>query len=303
MASIGYARVSTGEQTTEGQIDALKAAGCTTVFTENGSGGDPKRPVLANTIASLRKGDTLVVVRIDRLARSVVHLLEIIDSLQKRGISFRSLSDPIDTTSPQGRFTLQILGSVAEFERALIRERTVAGMAVSRKNGKKAGNPGLRRRDPEAIAKIVAAGNAQRQEAVNRVAPDIVPIITALRPTVPWDGVAEILNQKGIPTPFGNAWQENSIFRVTRRLVSAGLLDASVLKAAPRRKKPDHLLLIVSGIVRMNPNATLDQIGENLRAIRQVTPKGSSTWSKASVKSLIDQARARGLIPQIPADD
>ena len=116
MASIGYARVSTGEQTTEGQIDALKAAGCTTVFTENGSGGDPKRPVLANTIASLRKGDTLVVVRIDRLARSVVHLLEIIDSLQKRGISFRPLSDPIDTTSPQGRFTLQILGSVAEFD-------------------------------------------------------------------------------------------------------------------------------------------------------------------------------------------
>lgn len=303
MASIGYARVSTEEQTTEGQIDALKAAGCTTVFTENGSGGDPKRPVLANTIASLRKGDTLVVVRIDRLARSVVHLLEIIDSLQKRGISFRSLSDPIDTTSPQGRFTLQILGSVAEFERALIRERTVAGMAVSRKNGKKAGNPGLRRRDPEAIAKIVAAGNAQRQQAVNRLAPDIVPVIASLRPTVPWDGVAEILNQKGIPTPHGNPWQENSIFRVSRRLVADGLLDASVLKSAPRRRKPDHLLLIVAGIVRMSPDATLDQIGETLREIRQVTPKGSSNWSRASVKALLDQALARGLVTNTPADD
>ena len=298
MASIGYARVSTEEQTTEGQVTNLLAAGCDEVFTENASGGDPSRPVLARVIASLKSGDTLVVVRIDRLARSVVHLMEVIDGLQKRGVSFRSLSDPIDTTSPQGRFTLQILGSVAEFERALIRERTLAGMIVAKRNGKRAGNPGLMNRDPEALARVTQARDQIRTNAVLETAHDYLPTIQALRPAASWQAVADVLNRNGVKSPTGNAWDDRSVMRVSRRLVTAGLADADVLRRAPNRKDTDNLLAIVTGLVRMNPVASLQQLADSLKAMGQVTPRGSTRWSKSSVKCLLDQARERGMLPE-----
>ena len=100
------------------------------------------------------KGDTLVVVRIDRLARSLSHLLEVIERLEAKGAFFRSIQDPIDTASPQGKFTLQVLGTAAEFERALIHERTKAGLASARSQGRVGGNPGLRARDPAALRKV-----------------------------------------------------------------------------------------------------------------------------------------------------
>ena len=105
----------------------------------------------------LRIGDTLVVVRIDRLARSLSHLLEIIERLEAKGAHFRSLQDPIDTASPQGKFTLQVLGAAAEFERALIRERTKAGLRSAKAAGRVGGNPGLKAGDPVAIRKTRAA--------------------------------------------------------------------------------------------------------------------------------------------------
>ena len=120
MALIGYARVSTDEQTTDAQIDALKLAGCKSIHREHASGASRARPELNLALDRCKSGDVLVVVRIDRLARSLSHLMEIIETLDARGAGFRSLGDPIDTTSPQGRFALQILGAVAEFERALI---------------------------------------------------------------------------------------------------------------------------------------------------------------------------------------
>ena len=109
--------------------------------------------MLARVLERIGKGDTLVVVRIDRLARSLSHLLEVIERLEAKGAFFRSLTDPIDTSSPQGKFTLQVLGAAAEFERALIRERTKAGLASARTKGRVGGNPGLRARDPEALRK------------------------------------------------------------------------------------------------------------------------------------------------------
>ena len=108
MALVAYARVSTEDQSTDSQMLALRQAGCSVIFEEHASGGDRDRPVLAKALASLRTGDTLVVARIDRLARSLFHLLEVIDGLEQRGIAFKSLGDPIDTTSPQGRFALQV---------------------------------------------------------------------------------------------------------------------------------------------------------------------------------------------------
>ena len=127
---IGYARVSTEDQTPLPQAQALKSEGCTEIFEEHASGGNRARPVLARVLERIGKGDTLVVMRIDRLARSLSHLLEVIEQLEAKGAFFRSLQDPIDTASPQGKFTLQVLGAAAEFERALIRERTKAGVAL-----------------------------------------------------------------------------------------------------------------------------------------------------------------------------
>jgi DNA invertase Pin-like site-specific DNA recombinase len=151
---IGYARVSTEDQGTDPQLDELRTAGCETVLEEHASGADRSRPVLARLLRDIRSGETLVVVRLDRLARSVSHLLAVIEQLEANGAHFRSLRDPIDTTTPQGTFSLQVLGAVAQLERALIAERTKAGLKAARSRGRVGGNPGLRNGDPEAIRKV-----------------------------------------------------------------------------------------------------------------------------------------------------
>src|SRR6478672_9266807 len=129
---IGYARVSTEEQGTDPQLDELRAAGCATALEEYASGADRSRPVLARRLHEIRPGETLVVVRLDRLARSVSHLLAVIEQLEAAGAHFRSLHDPIDTTAPQGMFSLQVLGAVAQLERALtnpaVRPRTLKSL-------------------------------------------------------------------------------------------------------------------------------------------------------------------------------
>ena len=134
MPLIGDARVSTEDQTPLPQSQALKSAGCANIHENQASGGNRARHVLARVLERVAKGDTLVVVRIDRLARSLSHLLDVIERLEAKGAFFRSIEDPIDTASPQGKFTLQVLGAAAEFKRALIRERTKAGLASARTN-------------------------------------------------------------------------------------------------------------------------------------------------------------------------
>ncbi len=140
------------------------------------------------------KGDTLVVVRIDRLARSLSHLLEVIERLEAKGAFFRSLEDPIDTASPQGKFTLQVLGAAAEFERALIRERTKAGLASARTKGRVGGNPGLRAKDPAALRKVRLARQDGYMERLNETAQDWVPHVRRLRPDMAWEDVLRIIN-------------------------------------------------------------------------------------------------------------
>ena len=123
---IGYARVSTEDQGTDPQTDELRAAGCTTVHEEHASGADHSRPVLARLLREIAAADTLVVVRLDRLARSVSHLLAVIEQLAAKGAYFRSLRDPIDTTTPQGMFSLQVLGAVAhDAESVVVQSRVL----------------------------------------------------------------------------------------------------------------------------------------------------------------------------------
>lgn len=136
---IGYARVSTQDQTPDLQLDALREAGCEDVFQEKITGTSRDRPELALCLRSLRKGDTLVVWKLDRLARSLKDLVAIIHDLQERDIGFKSLTEAIDTTSPSGRLVFHIFGALAEFEHSLIRERTLAGLQAARARGRKGG--------------------------------------------------------------------------------------------------------------------------------------------------------------------
>lgn len=138
---IGYARVSTLDQDPALQLDALEEAGCERIFQDNASGALAKRPELERALDHLRKADTLVVWRLDRLGRSLHDLVEFVALLEKREIGFRSLHESIDTTSPSGRLTFHLFGALAEFERDLIRERTAAGLAAARTRGRIGGRP------------------------------------------------------------------------------------------------------------------------------------------------------------------
>ena len=138
---VGYARVSTQDQNPALQLDALKAAGCEKVFTEKASGAQRDRPDLAAALSYMRSGDSLVVWKLDRLARSLPQLIETVATLEDQGIGFRSLTEAIDTTTAGGKLVFHIFGALAEFERSVIRERTRAGLKAARDRGRKGGRP------------------------------------------------------------------------------------------------------------------------------------------------------------------
>jgi DNA invertase Pin-like site-specific DNA recombinase len=140
---LGYARVSPGDQDAALQQDALTAAGCYRIFTDKASGSLESRPELTKVLDQLRPGDTLVVWRLDRLGRSIRHLIDQLAALEDRGIGFRSLQEAIDTTSSGGRLVFHVFAALAEFERDLIRERTNAGLQAARARGRTGGRPSL----------------------------------------------------------------------------------------------------------------------------------------------------------------
>jgi DNA invertase Pin-like site-specific DNA recombinase len=138
---IGYARVSTREQSFDLQVDALRAAGCEKIYSEAVSGARTERPVLEELLRNIRSGDVLVIWKLDRLGRSLRHLVDLVGILIDKGIGLQSLHDPVDTTTPHGRFTFNLFASLAEFERDLIRERTQAGLSAARARGRNGGRP------------------------------------------------------------------------------------------------------------------------------------------------------------------
>ena len=138
---IGYARVSTNDQDTQLQIDALTAIGCEIIYQEKQSGGKRDRPELQQCLKSLREDDVLVVWKLDRLGRSLQHLIEVVNELEQRKIGFQSLTESIDTTSTTGKLIFHIFASLAEFEKGLIRDRVMAGLEAAKKRGKKFGRP------------------------------------------------------------------------------------------------------------------------------------------------------------------
>ena len=166
---IGYARVSTGEQTLDLQLDALTKAGCGKIYQETASGAKADRPVLDEVLSYIRKGDTLVVWRLDRLGRSLDHLIDVVAGLAERGIGFKSLTEQIDTTTPGGKLIFHVFGALAEFERDLIRERTQAGLAAARSRGRVGGRP-KKLTDPKQLelARALYAGGQTDVETICR---------------------------------------------------------------------------------------------------------------------------------------
>lgn len=163
---IGYARVSTQEQDTHAQVDALVAAGCERIFDEKISAGRWTRPELDRLLGQLRPGDVVVVWKLDRLSRSLRDVLVLMDRLQQADVGFRSLSEAIDTTTPAGRMMMQMLATFAEFERSMLRERTRHGLEAARKNGRVGGRrKKLRRSQEEEVVRLVGSGEKSPAEA------------------------------------------------------------------------------------------------------------------------------------------
>lgn len=268
----------------------LLAAGCETIIQEHGSGASRARPALARLVREIGAGDTLVVVRLDRLARSVSHLLEVIEDLTARNAHFRSLRDPIDTTTPQGMFSLQVLGAVAQLERALISERTKAGIKAAKAKGKLPGNPGIRERRPDALAKATAAQKAAFGARIQATVNQWLPTVRRMRPDHTWDDIARVLKQRGLN------WTPERLRRAVKWLVAEHLADPALLKKSPPRLPEDRLMTLVAGIHASNPNLTLREIAGQLERLHERTPRGGSKWSPSSVKNLMDRARRTGLI-------
>src|SRR6202167_6714810 len=235
-------------------------------------------------------GETLVVVRLDRLARSVSHLLAVIEQLEASGAHFRSLRDPIDTTTPQGMFSLQVLGAVAQLERALIAERTRSGLNAARARGRVGGNPGLRAGDPNAIRKLRAGGDAAHLEGVLARLDTWLPTVRQMRPDQPWGDVVRVLNRGQATT-----WTVERLRRTVRRLADEGIIETSFLDRARPQQSDDRLVRLVAGIKAAGPDRTLQQIAAQLETMRERTPRGGTRWHPSSVKHLLARADRLGL--------
>ena len=162
---IGYARVSTNEQNLDLQRDALRKTGVSAknIFTDTITGTKEERPGLAQALSHLREGDTLIVWRLDRLGRSLKHLIETVTALKQQGIAFKSLTENIDTSTATGQLVFHIFGALAEFERNLITERTMAGLEAARTRGRKGGRPRLK----SAAGKVAMAKKLYRNRTLS----------------------------------------------------------------------------------------------------------------------------------------
>jgi DNA invertase Pin-like site-specific DNA recombinase len=169
VALVGYLRVSTLDQNPALQRDALAAAGCTKMFEDRASGARADRPGLGQALAFLREGDVLVVWKLDRLGRSLAHLIETVAALAARGVGFRSLTEAIDTTTPGGRLVFHLFAALGQFERDLIRERTRAGLAAAAARGRKGGRRPVVTDDKLRRAKMLLAQGLTVREAAARI--------------------------------------------------------------------------------------------------------------------------------------
>lgn len=182
MVRIGYARVSTAEQELALQLDALRAAGCNRIFEDRASGAKADRPGLAQALAFLREGDVLVIWKLDRLARSLPHLIETVNRLETAGAGLHSLTEAVDTTTPGGRLVFHLFGALAQFERDLIRERTRAGLTAAASRGRRGGRKPVVTAEKLIRAKALIAKGLTVREAATRLKIGKTALYDALTP-------------------------------------------------------------------------------------------------------------------------
>ena len=218
-----------------------------------------------------------------------------IEELTEKGAHFRSLRDPIDTSTPQGMFSLQVLGAVAQLERALISERTKAGIIAARSKGRLPGNPGIRERKPEALAKMTAVQKAAYGRRIQSTMNQWLPTVRRMRPDHNWDDIARVLKQRGLD------WTPERLRRAVRWLVTEHLAESTLLERASPQPPEDRLMTLVAGISQSNPDLSLRDIAGQLERLHERTPRGSAKWSASSVKNLLDRARRLGLVAELPA--
>ena len=271
---IGYARVSTGDQNTDPQRDLLLAQGCEHVFTDTASGGNRHRPGLNDALNSLRQGDTLLFTRLDRVARSLSHLLEIAKTVQDRGADFRAINDHFDLSSSQGRLMMQMLGSFAEFERAIIKERTAAGMAAAKARGAKIGNPAIRNKDPhQRILMQAQRSDTILQRSRMAVRPHL-PLIRRLRPHTTWAAILAHINA-------GKAPEEHMRLQTLKahlgRLAKAGEVEASLADRDIGRTTATALA-IAADRLRNDPKLSFESVA-NLLNEEGLKPARMNQWT------------------------
>ena len=276
------------------RTDELRAAGCATVLEQHAYGSDRGRPVLARLLREIRPGETLVVVRLDRLARSVAHLLAVIDQLEARGAQFRSLRDPTDTPTPQGMFSLQVLGAVAQLKRALIAERTKAGLSAARKGGRVGRNPGCEPGDPDAIRKLRASRSAGHLAGVPAGLDAWLPMVHRMRPSEPWGDVVRVLDRDQAGT-----WTVERLRRTVRRLVAEGHRRA---EAAGPRPSGSAVTIGSSDWLPTSPLPRRTALCSRSPSwtMRERTPRGGTRWHPSSVKHLLTRAISLGLARNAP---
>jgi len=221
---IGYARVSTRDQNLDLQVDALKRAGCERIYEDVASGSKTARPALDELLGQLRAGDMLVIWKLDRMGRSLTHLVELVGELVTREVGLLSLNDPIDTTSAQGRLVFNLFASLAEFERELIRERTKAGLSAARARGRVGGRPKGLTPQSEATAMVAETLYRERRLSVNAIAKKL---------NVSKSTLYCYLRHRGVEVgPYEKSAQPRSNSRSDR---SAGAIDADSVKTATIR--------------------------------------------------------------------
>ncbi|HYP58128.1 MAG TPA: recombinase family protein [Beijerinckia sp.] len=187
-------------------------------------------------------------------------------------------------------FSLQVPGAVAQLERALISERTKAGIKAARARGNLPGNPGLRERRPEALQKVSAARDQVDVAALLASMDAWLPTVRRMRPAHPWEDVVRVLNLKAT-----QPWTVERLRRAVRRLVQEHLAEPHLIERARRKPSEDRLMTLIAGIAMANPDMALRDIAAQLEVMRERTLRGGCHWSASSVKNLLDQARRLGL--------
>jgi len=287
-ARIGYARPSMEDPFNTTQLSRLQNAGCIRIYQEQAAEKFQSRPALEKLLSHLVAGDTLVVLKLDRVVRSVSHLAELIRNLTDRGIHLLSLDDPLDTSGQAS--ALQILDTVVNLEHALKVERTRAGMKLAQARGKLAGNPGLRERHPEAISNIAAARNRAYMEQLVATAPTWLPTVSQLRPQHSWENIVLTLNLRG------QSWTVERLRRAIRKLVQEGLAEPKLLTQAKRRIPDDYFIKRVAAIAIADPTLSLRAIAAKLDAMGAKPPRGGGKWQASSVRNLLEDSRRFGFI-------